>query len=72
MRYRPIDASRLRTTSLEERPSKVAQADSARPTVAGLPFRDWFDALPNILAGASLRELVERTATAIRGGRPVH
>lgn len=71
MRYQPIDASRLRTTSLEERPSKVAQADTARPTAAGVPFREWFESLPNILAGASLRELVDRTAEAIRRGRPV-
>ena len=71
MRYRPIDVTRLRTTSLDERPSKVAQADVARSTAAGASFAGWFDALPNILAGASLRELVDRTAQAIRGGRPV-
>src|SRR5579884_645643 len=71
MRYRPLDVSRLQTTSLEERPSKVARTDSARSTRAGVSFVEWFDALPNILAGSSLRELVERTAQAIRGGRPV-
>ncbi len=40
-------------------------------TGSGASFREWFDALPNILAGASLRELVERTALAVRNKRPV-
>jgi hypothetical protein len=71
MRYRPIDVTQLQTTSLEDRPSKVAQGDTARSTAAGVSFAQWFDALPNILAGTSMRELVERTAQAIRRGRPV-
>lgn len=71
MRYRPIDASRLRTTSLDDRPSKVAQSDSARSTAAGISFAQWFDALPNILAGSSMRELVDRTAQAIKKKRPI-
>jgi hypothetical protein len=70
-RYPPIDLSALRVTSLDERPSKVDRADLGRTTPAGATFRDWFDALPKQLAGSSLRELVDRTATAIRGGRPV-
>lgn len=71
MRYSPVDASRLRTTSLDARPSKVACEDAARPTGVGVSFAEWFDALPNILAGESLREAVDRTAEAIRRGRPV-
>jgi hypothetical protein len=38
---------------------------------ADASFRAWFDALPNILAGEGLRELVTRTAAAIERGRPV-
>ncbi len=38
---------------------------------ADASFRTWFDALPNILAGESLRELVTRTARAIATRRPV-
>jgi hypothetical protein len=71
MRYRPIDASRLRTTSLEDRPSKVAQTDSARSAVAGSSFADWFATLPNILAGEAIRELVDRTVQALQRKRPV-
>lgn len=71
MPYSPIDLQRLRVTSLEDRPSKVRAADGGRTVAADASFRTWFDALPNILAGESLRELVTRTARAIATGRPV-
>jgi len=58
-------------TSLETRPSKVQSSDGGRTVPVDASFRTWFDALPNILAGAGLRELVSRTAVAIRAGRPV-
>jgi hypothetical protein len=69
--YTPIDLQRLRVTSLEDRPSKVRRADGGRTVAADASFRAWFDALPNILAGEGLRELVTRTAAAIERGRPV-
>jgi len=69
--YRPIDFERLRVTSLEGRPSKVDRDDRGRTVGAEASFRTWFDALPNILAGSSLRELVARTAEAIRRKRPI-
>jgi hypothetical protein len=71
MGYKPIDLGRLRVTSLETRPSKVRSADAGRTVGADTSFRAWFDALPNILAGAELRELVRRTATAIARRRPI-
>src|SRR5271165_6969106 len=71
MPYQPIDLRRLRVTSLQDRPSKVRSSDVARTVPADASFQAWFDALPNILAGESLRELVARTAAAIRGRRPV-
>ncbi|HMD02257.1 MAG TPA: hypothetical protein VKG44_04760, partial [Candidatus Baltobacteraceae bacterium] len=58
-------------TSLADRPSKVRGTDAGRTVAADASFRAWFDALPNILAGAELRELVARTARAIRSKRPV-
>ena len=69
--YTPIDLRRLHVTSLEDRLSKVNFSDSGRTVSAEASFRTWFDALPNILAGEGLRELVARTVTAIRAGRPV-
>ena len=71
MPYEPIDLRRLTVTSLEDRPSKVQSTDLGRTVSVDASFRSWFDALPNILAGESLRELVSRTAAAIRKGRPV-
>jgi hypothetical protein len=69
--YTPIDLRRLQVTSLEERPSKVSSSDGGKTVSTEASFRTWFDALPNILAGANLRELVTRTAAAIRTRRPV-
>ncbi len=71
MPFPPIDFQRLHVTSLEDRPSKVRSSDGARTVPVDATFRTWFDALPNILAGEGLRELVTRTATAIRAKRPV-
>ena len=71
MRYQPIDLERLAVTSLEARPSKVSGADRGRTVGSDASFRTWFDALPNILAGESLRDLVGRTARAIERRRPV-
>jgi hypothetical protein len=71
VRYRPIDLARLHVSSLADRPSKVSCSEAGRTVGPDSSFRSWFDALPNILAGEHLRALVERTATAIRSGRPV-
>ncbi len=71
MRYQPIDLERLAVTSLEDRPSKVQRTDRGRTVGSDASFRTWFDALPNILAGEGLRDLVGRTARAIERGRPV-
>jgi len=69
--FPPIDFQRLHVTSLEDRPSKVRSSDGGRTVPVDATFRTWFDALPNILAGEGLRELVARTANAIRTKRPV-
>jgi hypothetical protein len=69
--YTPIDLRRLRVTSLADRPSKVRSDDAGRTVAADASFRTWFDALPNILAGEGLRDLVGRTARAIERRRPV-
>ena len=69
--YEPIDLRRLQVTSLADRPSKVRSRDAGRTVAADASFRTWFDALPNILAGEGLRDLVARTARAIERHRPV-
>jgi len=69
--FPPIDFQRLHVTSLQDRLSKITSSEGGRTVPADASFRTWFDALPNILAGEGLRELVTRTAAAIRDGRPV-
>ncbi len=71
MTYKPIDLKNLRVTSLDDRPSKVSSSDAGRTVGAGSTFSGWFDALPKILAGQSLRELVDGTVLAVRLGRPI-
>jgi hypothetical protein len=71
MRYKPVDLERLQVTSLADRPSKVRSDDRGKTVGVEASFRTWFDALPNLLAGEGLRELVKRTAQAIERGRPV-
>ena len=71
MGYTPIDLRRLNVTSLEDRPSKVRSSDGGRTVSSEASFRTWFDALPNILAGEGLRDLVRRTAQAIANERPI-
>ncbi len=71
MQYKPVDLERLHVTSLGDRPSKVRSDDRGRTVGVEASFRTWFDALPNLLAGEGLRELVRRTARAIELRRPV-
>lgn len=71
MHYKPVDLERLHVTSLGDRPSKVRSDDRGRTVGVEASFRTWFDALPNLLAGEGLRELVQRTARAIELRRPV-
>lgn len=68
-RFREADLSRIRSQPVEGRKSKVEVGDFAgrvSPESARI-----LDALPNILAGRTLRDAVEATAAAARRGRPV-
>jgi hypothetical protein len=68
-RHEEIDLSRVRTLSIRERKSKVDVAQFAAPPRAGMTVGEWVRALPDILAGADLKELLARTEKAIRGRR---
>lgn len=70
-RYRPVDLSGLRTQSLQERPSKVRVEDFARPPRAGGTVAELLDALPRILAGQDVRDVVNAVVRARRMDRPV-
>jgi rfaE bifunctional protein nucleotidyltransferase chain/domain len=67
----PLDLSRLRTVPLAERVSKVAREQFARAPRPGLRPSEWLAALPRLLAGAELRELVEALVAAHAHRKPV-
>ena len=68
-RYREADLSRLTVGSVADRPTRVRVEDFARP-LAPAAAAQVLDALPDQLAARALREVIERTVTAVRSGRP--
>jgi len=71
-RPRRADFSAIRTIAVRSRKSKVALKDLARPVDgARASFAEFTDALPNILAAADLRTLVDDIVRARRRGKPL-
>jgi hypothetical protein len=68
---KPVDLTHVRTIPLETRANKVARERFARPPQCGCSVADFVAALPDILAGADFRNVVQAIVTAHRGGRPV-
>jgi hypothetical protein len=60
----PIDFTHLNTVPLQERGGKVRTADFARVYRKGSGIAGWLDSLPHILAGDSLRAVVEALVAA--------
>jgi len=69
--FRPLDLSGVRTYPLAERTSKVALAGSAAAPSAGASFGAFLRALPNILAAADFRALVQDLAASVRAQKTV-
>ncbi|MDP9055452.1 MAG: hypothetical protein M3N93_14305 [Acidobacteriota bacterium] len=67
----PIDLSGLKTVSLAERGGKVRQADFAAVYTKGSGVAGLIDSLPHILAGESLRSVVDAIVAARAKGKPV-
>jgi hypothetical protein len=67
----PIDLSGLKTVSLAERGGKVKQGDFARPYAPGSGIAAWLDTLPRILAGDTLRAVVDAIVAARARQKPV-
>lgn len=61
----------LRTYSLRKRKSTVRSKDLGGAVPAGSSFREWFDALPDILAGGEIKKLARSLASAKRRRRQV-
>ncbi|HJQ31379.1 MAG TPA: hypothetical protein VJ866_04325 [Pyrinomonadaceae bacterium] len=67
----PLGLEGVNTYPLASRPSKVGVGDFARPFGEDASLRDFLDALPNILAVQSLREIAARMRRARELGKPV-
>lgn len=69
-RWREADLSRLTVGSVSERPTRVRVEDFATP-LDPAAARQVLASMPDQLAARALREVVARTAAAIRARRPV-
>lgn len=67
----PISLEKVRTVSLRERPSKVSLDMAGRPWQPGGKLREFLQRLPNVLAGADLKEITARICAARRKQRTV-
>jgi hypothetical protein len=61
----------LKTTPLSERPSKVRDADLAHPVASDASLAEFLDALPDLLAVRSMREVAAAILAAREAGKPV-
>ena len=66
-----IDLQRLKTMSISDRKSKVNVEQFAAPHRAGASVGQFLDHLPDILAGRSVREVIEAIADAHTHRKPV-
>jgi hypothetical protein len=60
----PLDLTRLETYPLSSRKSKVSAQQIGKPASSARSFREFWDGLPDILAGRDLRDLVSRMKRA--------
>jgi hypothetical protein len=67
----PLDFGRLRRFPLDELPGKVNVGQFGRPWRGGGSIGSFLETLPRILGAESLREVIERVATARRRGRTI-
>lgn len=67
----PLDFSRLRFKSRQQRAHKVELSALGGLTATGCSFRQWFDALPDLLGARELRQAVTAVVAARRAARPV-
>lgn len=70
-KYPQIDLDNLRTMSISDRKSKVSVDDFAIAHRPGAGVLEFLECLPNILAGESIRTVIDRIATAYYQGKPV-
>lgn len=67
----PLSLKGIQTYSLKERHSKVSHRAFGRAWAKGGSFREFLERLPDILAGRTLKKVVEAWVQARQGGHPV-
>lgn len=70
-RFPSVDVSALKTMSIADRMSKVSVGDFGRPLGPGSTIHDLLGSLPEIMAGRSIRTVIDRVAGAHKAGRAV-
>jgi hypothetical protein len=71
MAHPQLDLSAVRTYSVRERQNKVATGEFGKVLNSGASFAEFFDSIPDILAGRELRAVIEAIVRARQNGRPV-
>jgi hypothetical protein len=69
--YAQLDLSQVRTYPVGDRQNKVEVSTFGRVLPRGASFADFFDSLPDILAGRELRAVVDAIVAAKGNGRKV-
>ena len=70
-KLKPLDLKQINTYSLAKRTSKVNTADFARICQKGGSFREFLNGLPNILAAADLKMVIDAIATAVQSKKKI-
>jgi len=69
-KYPAIDPSNLQTMSIKDRKSKVSVLDFGAPHCSGSNISSFLKGLPNILAGQTIRTVIDRIVDAHRENKP--
>jgi hypothetical protein len=70
-KFPPIDLNRLKTYPISQRESKVSTEDFASVWKKGGCLSDFFDSLPNLLAAADMKMVVDAMASAHKADRTI-
>jgi hypothetical protein len=68
---KPLNLDRVKLISVKRKAHKIQENSFGRPWKKGASLSKFLKSLPEILAGKELREVVERIARAVSGGRTV-
>ena len=70
-KYPRVDLSGLKTMSIADRRSKVGVSSFGRPVQPAASVAELLDSLPDILAGSSLKTIIDRIAAAANERKPI-